>query len=106
MSLEISVHETAEIMKSDPTVRVIDVREPWERETACIEGTELLTQELLDDLIANGDRQALMVFHCHHGVRSLNAVQFFVQNGFTDVKSMAGGIHAWSAEIDPNVPMY
>lgn len=85
---------------------MIDVRESWERETACIAGTELLTQELLDELIERGDREARYIFICHHGVRSLSAAAFFAQHGFKSVQSMRGGIHAWSAEIDPTVPMY
>jgi len=106
MSMEISVQEVAEILKSGAPARIIDVREPWERETASIVGTELLTQELLDELTERGDRDTHYVFLCHHGVRSLNAAAFFAQQGFKNVQSMRGGIHAWSAEVDPDVPMY
>jgi rhodanese-related sulfurtransferase len=104
--MEISVQEVAEILKNPNGVRIIDVREPWERETASIEGTELLTQESLEELIQKGDRAAPIVFYCHHGMRSLNAAMFFAQQGFTNVKSMRGGINQWSIEIDPDVPMY
>ena len=43
---------------------------------------------------------------CHHGQRSLQVAAFLKQQGFTDVKSLAGGIDRWSREIDPTVPRY
>jgi rhodanese-related sulfurtransferase len=47
-----------------------------------------------------------IVTHCHLGMRSLQAAAFLRQQGFDDVKSMAGGIDAWAERIDPSVPRY
>jgi len=43
---------------------------------------------------------------CHHGIRSLDAAAFLKSHGFTNVRSMRGGIAVWSAVVDPNVPQY
>jgi len=47
-----------------------------------------------------------IVFHCHHGGRSQAAAEHFAGLGFTNLHNLAGGIDAWSREIDPSVPRY
>jgi rhodanese-related sulfurtransferase len=47
-----------------------------------------------------------IVLYCHHGVRSMHAGQFLEQLGYTVVTNLDGGIHGWSKEIDPTVPVY
>lgn len=105
-SPELSVAEVFAILRDDPATRVLDVREPWEREIASIPATELLTPELTQRLLDEGEREARYVFYCHHGIRSLQAAAFFASHGFKNAKSMRGGIHAWSTEIDASVPQY
>lgn len=87
------------------SLRFVDVRSPQERATAMIEGTELLSSENIDELMAL-PKDTKLVFHCHHGMRSFQAAQHFVQHGFRDVHNLAGGIDAWSNEVDPAVPRY
>ena len=82
-----------------------DVRSEEEREIAKIEGSKLLDQELLDRL-RESDRDAVLVFHCHHGPRSQRAAEQFVQRGFKSVYNLTGGIDAWSSDVDPDVPQY
>lgn len=103
--MEISPPDVQEALKSD-SIRLIDVRGEDEWNQARIEGATLASKELVDEMIASWDKDTPIVFCCHSGVRSLNAFHFFAQKGFTDVKSMAGGIEAWSVTIDPNVPRY
>ena len=52
------------------------------------------------------DRERPIACLCHHGARSAQVAQFLIQNGFTDVVNIHGGIHAWSQELDPGVPVY
>ena len=47
-----------------------------------------------------------IVFYCHLGQRSLDAASYFAGHGFTDLRSMTGGIEAWSLQVDPSVPRY
>jgi rhodanese-related sulfurtransferase len=103
--LEISVHEVHQALKDD-SIRLIDVRGEDEWNAARIEGATLASKELVDAMMASWDKDTPIVFYCHSGVRSLHAVHFFAQKGFTNVKSMAGGIDAWSVEVDPDVPRY
>lgn len=86
----------------------LDVRQPWENERARIAGSLLIPlQELparLDEVKARA--QTPIIAYCHAGMRSLNAAAFLEQNGVTNVLSLAGGIEAWSLQIDPSVPRY
>ncbi|MGF1509883.1 MAG: Grx4 family monothiol glutaredoxin [Myxococcota bacterium] len=83
----------------------IDVRTPEERQTAQIQGTTLLTPEEMARLEAL-PKDTPLVFHCHHGGRSLQAAQAFVDKGFSRVYNMDGGIDAWSLHIDNSIPRY
>ena len=55
-------------------------------------------QELPDD--------AQIVVICHHGGRSMQVAMFLAQHGFERVANVAGGIDAWSLQVDPSVPRY
>jgi len=103
--MQIAPKDVVALRKADPKVRLIDVRTEEEWEIARIEGAELLTQELFDEL-RTAPKDTPMVFVCHSGNRSLDAAAYFAGHGFTAVKSMTGGILAWSDEVDPNVPKY
>lgn len=103
---EIGVEEVKRLLDEGAPMRLLDVREEWEWLAARIEGAELLTEEVARELLERGDREARLVFSCHHGVRSLGAAQFFARQGFANVASMAGGIDEWSLRIDPGVPRY
>ncbi len=84
---------------------LIDVRTPDELAQSRIEGAEPL------DFRDPGKYMSLpkerrIVFFCRSGVRSLDVAAYFVGHGFTGVRSMAGGINAWSEQVDPSVPRY
>lgn len=89
---------------------VLDVREPMELRTASIraDGFELLTIPMgtLPARLHELDPQRPVACLCHHGSRSLQVANFLVARGFTEVANIAGGIHAWSMEVDPSVPCY
>lgn len=102
---QMSVTQLKELMNSQSTFTLIDVRSPDERETAVIDGSVLLTQEVAQEL-ARTDKEAMLVFHCHHGGRSQRAAEQFRDAGFRNIHNVVGGIDAWSQEIDSNVPRY
>ena len=88
-------------------VTLIDVREPTEWEIAHIEGARLIPLNDLPARLAELPQDGAIVLHCHHGVRSMKALVHLRDHaGFTRVKSLRGGIDAWSLEIDPAVPRY
>jgi adenylyltransferase/sulfurtransferase len=87
-------------------IKVVDVREPDEYEIAKIEGVPLLPLSELTSRFTELDPNTQYYLHCKSGVRSLRALDFLRQQGFKYVKSVKGGISAWSDEIDRNVPRY
>lgn len=86
-------------------VALFDVRTTDERVIARIEGSRLLDEEAVAH-IESLDRETPIAFHCHHGVRSQSAAEHFVKLGFQHVFNLAGGIDAWSREVDPSVARY
>jgi adenylyltransferase/sulfurtransferase len=85
---------------------LVDVREPWEHETARIEGAVLIPLRSLPSRINELPLDKEIVFYCHHGVRSMRACELAAQQGFGRVTNLQGGIEAWSTDVDPNVPQY
>ena len=93
---------------------VLDVREPWELQTASVrtDGFLLLhipMRELsarVNELLAAHGQDQPIACLCHHGMRSQQVAVFLAQNGFTEVVNLQGGIAAWSQQIDPSVPQY
>ncbi|MEY2683482.1 MAG: hypothetical protein RJA09_626 [Pseudomonadota bacterium] len=97
-------------LETDTPAVVLDVREPWEVQTASVQadGFELRTMPMasvparLNELPKN---QAIACL-CHHGGRSAQVAQFLHNQGYTQVVNIHGGIHAWAAEVDPTVARY
>jgi rhodanese-related sulfurtransferase len=89
---------------------LLDVREPWELQTASVvpQGFTLVAipmNEIPARLSELGEGQRIACL-CHHGARSQRVAAFLSQNGFAEVANVAGGIDAWSAQHDPAVPRY
>jgi rhodanese-related sulfurtransferase len=89
---------------------LLDVRQPWEAQLAGIriDGIEsrLIPMAELVERLGELDPAQPVVVYCHHGVRSLQVVAFLEQQGFESVYNLAGGIDAWSREVDATVPRY
>lgn len=105
---EITVAEAQQRLAAPNPPRLIDVRVANEFAFAHIAGAELLPLSQWPAIAGEkltDPAQPLLVL-CHHGVRSARAGEFLLHNGFTDVTNIAGGIDAWSQEIDPTVQRY
>jgi len=89
---------------------VLDVREPHELQVASVkpDGFALLTipMGVVPLRLSELDPQQPIACLCHHGGRSMQVAQFLQSRGFEHVANIAGGIHAWSAELDPAIPRY
>lgn len=103
---QISVQELAESLKGDSPPRLIDVRGADEQQIAHIEGFLPATQELMNELLGNWAKDTPIVTVCHHGVRSLAAATSLIEKGFTNVRSLQGGVDAWAIQIDPSMVRY
>ena len=104
---EVSVEDVKGKMDAGESFTLLDVREPWEFETARIAGAKLMP---MGDVPSRAhqelDPDGHIVVMCHHGVRSMNVTVWLRQQGFENAQSMRGGIDAWSARLDAKVPKY
>jgi rhodanese-related sulfurtransferase len=107
-TLEISATDTAALVSAGEKVRLIDCREQDEWHLCRIEGAELvpLSQFAEQARTRFTDPGERVIIHCHHGMRSAQAAHYLRQRGLPMVWSMAGGIEAWSCEVDAAVPRY
>lgn len=108
MPLEISVTEVQRLRSAAEPFLLVDCREPDEHAIASIPGAVLIPMATVPDRLATiqAHRDGRIVVHCHHGVRSLRVTRFLREHGYASAQSMAGGIDAWSLEIDPDTPRY
>jgi rhodanese-related sulfurtransferase len=99
--------EQLKTLRDDGGVTVLDVREPWEYQTARIDGSKHIP---MGDVPARFnqelDPEDHIVVVCHHGVRSMNVTAWLRQQGFEKVQSLQGGIDRWARQVDPSVPVY
>ncbi|MES1211485.1 MAG: rhodanese-like domain-containing protein, partial [Acidobacteriota bacterium] len=103
---EMTVDELKRRLDDGQEITVLDVRTPQEYAIARIDGTILIPLNELQDRLGELDPEDTIVAHCHHGGRSANAVQFLRQMGYKHAINLAGGIDAWSLDVDPKVPRY
>ena len=103
--IQVSPHETAAALQSNAQTHLIDVRSPKEWKLARIQGARLNTDELAQEMM-HWPKDTPIIFYCHFGQRSLDAASYFAGHGFSNVRSMTGGIDAWSLFIDSTVPRY
>ena len=108
LPFEISPVEAKQKLDAGEIV-LIDVREVAEHQIALIDGAELIPMGTIPQRLAHLEALAdekLVVVFCHHGMRSLNVVNWLRQQGVSECVSMAGGIDLWTAMVDPSVPRY
>ena len=82
------------------------MREPHEYEISRIDSARLIPLGELPTRMDELERETTIIVHCHSGVRSAHAVQLLRAAGFARAINLAGGIDAWSVEVDPTVPRY
>lgn len=106
--IEIDVQTVKAMQKRQADFLLLDCREQKEFDVARITGSRLVPMHDIPDRLSELEafRDKPIVVHCHHGGRSLRVTQWLRQQGFMTAQNMAGGIDAWSMEIDPTVPRY
>jgi rhodanese-related sulfurtransferase len=102
--MEISPKEAGALLEEGKAV-LVDIRSREEFEAVHIPGSLLFTEEMMHE-ISGWDRSRPVVFVCHHGVRSMDAAAYFAGHGLENVRSLRGGIDAWSCEVDATLPRY
>ncbi len=102
--LEVSPPQAKEKLAAESAV-LVDIRSGEEFNAVHIPGSILFTEQLMHEL-PGWDREKEIIFVCHHGIRSMDAAAYFAGHGLDHVRSLKGGIDAWSCEIDPTLPRY
>lgn len=101
---QMNVQELKQKLESDEVI-LVDVRTDDERAIASIAGARAMDADLMNELEAM-PKDSPIAFVCHTGKRSQVAAEHFRKLGFDRISNVAGGIDAWSKEIDPEVPLY
>ena len=103
---DISAPELEAKLKEGTELRLIDVREPHEREISNLEGSEIFPLGQFASRLSELDSSQEIVLFCKAGTRSTRALEIMASAGFKKVKNLKGGINAWANEVDPNLPIY
>jgi len=107
MVRQIEPEEVARKLKSDAEkVVLLDVREPFEREMAVILPSIHIPMGEIPERSGEIPLDRDVVVYCHSGSRSMVVAGFLASHGFKSVWNLAGGIDAWSVDVDPSVPRY
>ena len=102
---QMSVTELKQHIDAGDDILVLDVREPFEYQIANIGGT-LIPMNDVPRRLAEIGRDRAIVVQCRSGSRSQRVAEFLKQNGYEKVSNLAGGIKAWSEQVDASVPKY
>ena len=104
--LLIEPKELAEWLKQEKSIRLLDVRSREEFEAVHIEGAILMSQPVMQQILAEGTNTRPLLIVDHQGRQGLDAAAYFLGHGLTNVRCLRGGIDAWSQEVDPKLPRY
>ena len=108
---QITVEEMAQRLSTgESDIQLVDVREPQELAIASIDGFVNLPlsqfSQWAEEIPTKLDPHAETFVLCHHGMRSAQMCQWLISQGFTNVKNITGGIHAYSTLVDSSIPQY
>lgn len=103
---ELSATECQTLLAGAEPPQFLDVREAWELDTAAVAGARHIPMGEVPTRLAELDRNRPIIVMCHHGRRSAQVAMLLERSGFAEVINLAGGIAAWSDEVDPDVPQY
>ena len=102
----ISPKELAGLLQKEKAVKLVDVRSREEFEAVHIEGSVLLSQDVMRELMASGSNTHPIVVIDHQGKNGLDAAAYFMGHGLQNVRCLRGGIDAWAQEVDPKMRRY
>jgi len=105
-AMQIEPRELADRIGAGEKINLLDVRTRDEFDVVKLPDAQLFTQELMQKILSDWSRENLFAIYDHDGARSMDAAAYFQGHGFANVKSLRGGIDAWSVEVDPKLPRY
>ena len=102
----ISPKELAQALKRKEPLRLVDVRSREEFEAVHIEGSLLLSQDSMRQIMGNGSNTEALVVIDHQGKQALDAAAYFMGHGLQNVRCLRGGIDAWAQEVEGGMRRY
>jgi len=95
-------------LMNDPEAEIIivDVREEWELERCKIENSLHIPMSTIPHELHQLEFNLPIIVYCHHGLRSMQVVNFLASRGFIHVLNLEGGINAWAQNVDPDMVTY
>jgi len=102
----INAQDLAQWRKQDGSLLLVDIRSRDEFNAVHIDGSVLLSQTIMQQLMAEGTNTRPIVVVDHQGKNSLDAAAYFMGHGLQNVRCLRGGIDAWSQEVDPKLRRY
>ena len=107
MDLELTPAQAKDLLAAPNPPILLDVREPWEYEHSHLENSTLIPMAEIPARAFNElDEDLPILVLCHHGARSLSVTVWLRNQGFAHAQSIAGGIDAWSRQVDPAIDRY
>lgn len=103
---QLSAQAAAAFLNDNANARLLDVREDWEWQRVHLPGSVHMPMSKLTITWQSLDPQYCWLVLCHHGVRSAQVAAWLSQQGLPDVINVAGGIEAWSLQVDASLPRY
>ena len=98
--------QAKELREKNPSIQFLDVRESGEVEIGHISDALQIPLNFIPYSLEKIPQDETLIVYCHHGMRSMKAVEYLKEKGFNNVVNLAGGIHEWSTKIDPTIPTY
>lgn len=98
--------DLAEALKQEPAPRLIDLRTSEEHEAVALPNSEMYSNELLQSIFGNEDKERVIVVYDHTGDRCLDAAAYLIGHGFKNTRALRGGIDAYAQEADSELPRY
>jgi rhodanese-related sulfurtransferase len=105
-AMQIEPRELADRLAAGNEIQLLDIRTREEFDAVKLPDAHLFTQEMMQEGLGKWSRENLLVIYDHKGERSMDAAAYFQGHGFENIKSLRGGIDAWSAEVDSKLPRY
>lgn len=93
-------------LDSGENIKLLDVRESHEYDICHIEGSKLIPLSVLSENWTEVSRSIPTIVICHHGVRSKRAIELLINEGYTNLINLRGGIDAWAVEVDSGMLRY
>ena len=105
-AFEISGTELKSVLDAGRPIRLLDVREPHEWRIARIDTAQLTPLSQFESYIDELNPEEEIYLYCYKGKRSMTALKKLQDRGFTNLKSLAGGIDSWAVDVEPSMPRY